>query len=922
MPEKIILRNAHLSLALSTDGLVSHFKPAHPGKNYLDSAAPHHFMSVRDKAGAVSTSTEIAFRDGFLRLTFGASGIVARVHVRLLPTYMTFELVALSNHALTRVELINLPLTLTPNLNSRLTACVSSEYAAAVIPLNIDTHSRLDPQAAYTSLIAEADGRVRLEGARFAVVGCGTPMLLTTIEKIEQDNGLPHPTLSGVWAKKSPEQSKSYLFIDVTETTAPHVIDYAKAGGFGYIVLYANAWAATRGSYPPKPGLMAISDKIHDAGLKFGIHNLDMVISKDDALVTPVPASGFLMYPDLRRFLAVNISDTDRRIPITQAPAGFLQKGETSRYKGHDLRIDNEIITYESLDLTASSYAFEGCTRGAYGTVPAPHAAGTAVDNFAEFLKHYLPDVQDALYDTVAGNLGAALERFKVDYVYPDGVAENVAEYPPVIPIWFVDNLLVSKFYHSTWRELMFAQTPISDYSWHVFSRSNTTDFVTRGIIEHFNMSSLPAAQDPWPLQPFEFGWFGYFRWTPDAAATRPRELAYAWAKALAYNAAVGLETTQADLDTNGRTKENLAVIKTWEQLKRDSYFNKSIRDQLKVPGKEFILDDSAGSWKAVPVTYSPEKYVAALDGVQNIWTLHSTDPDQPLRLSLAAAPTLAKYGDEKNKTLLDPAKPLALITIGNGPLGKGRSSRPDLSLKLEVRSTPSPDGSPSFGASLANTSESVAWACAQLVIKDDKGVEGVDLRSHRALSAWVKGDKSGAVLHFVIEDADELVRDYYTVLDFDDWRQVAMLEPAAGEVFDFDYVYSNYWALYHINLQAIKRIYVFLTNVPPKRQVNCLFGRVEALQEFELPMNNPGLTVEDRSIMFPTTLQSADYLEYEGEGAARVFDRNGKLKTTVTPEGSSPYVRTGDHKITFFCDTQGAQAAKVTIMTRGAPLT
>lgn len=525
MAENIILRNVYLSLALSTDGLVSHVKSTYPGKNYLGGTAPHHFMTVWDDKGKEHKSTEIAYRDGFLRVAFGTSGIVARVHVHLLPTYMTFELVALNpnGRVLPILELINLPLTLTPNLKSRLTAGVSSDYAAAVIPLNIETHSGVDPRGAYCALIAWADRRVRLEGVRFAVIGCATPLLHGIIEKVEKENGLPHPTLGGAWAKKSPEQAKSYLFMDITEATAPQVIDYAKAGGFAYIVIYANAWATSRGSYPPIDGLMDISDKIHAAGLKFGMHNLDMAISKNDALVKPIPASGFLMYPDLRRFLAASISKDDKRIPITTSPEGFLEKDETDRYKGRDLRIDDEIITYESLDLTPSSYAFVGCERGAWSTVKAPHAAGTAIDNFAEFDKHYLPDVQDALYDKVAANFGAVLEKYKVDYVYPDGIGENVARYPPsVLPNWFVKNLLVSKFYHGTWRELIFAQTPVSDYSWHVFSRSNTADFVTRGIIEHFNVRNLPAAQDPWPLQPFEFGWFGYFSWAPDAAATAP----------------------------------------------------------------------------------------------------------------------------------------------------------------------------------------------------------------------------------------------------------------------------------------------------------------------------------------------------------------------------------------------------------------
>jgi len=37
-------------------------------------------------------------------------------------------------------------------------------------------------------------------------------------------------------------------------------------------------------------GLLAVSRKIHDAGLKFGLHNWEMVVYKHDPLVKPVPA--------------------------------------------------------------------------------------------------------------------------------------------------------------------------------------------------------------------------------------------------------------------------------------------------------------------------------------------------------------------------------------------------------------------------------------------------------------------------------------------------------------------------------------------------------------------------------------------------------------------------------------------------------
>ncbi|MGO8744827.1 MAG: hypothetical protein ACLQNE_02450, partial [Thermoguttaceae bacterium] len=54
------------------------------------------------------------------------------------------------------------------------------------------------------------------------------------------------------------------------------------------------------------------------------MHNLDMVVSKDDPLVHPVPAPGFLMYPDRRRLLAADVGPADRFIPTSTSPAGLL----------------------------------------------------------------------------------------------------------------------------------------------------------------------------------------------------------------------------------------------------------------------------------------------------------------------------------------------------------------------------------------------------------------------------------------------------------------------------------------------------------------------------------------------------------------------------------------------------------------------
>ena len=123
------------------------------------------------------------------------------------------------------------------------------------------------------------------------------------------------------------------------------------------------------------------------------MHNLDLVVDKTDALVHPVPASGFMMYPDRWCTLAAAIGPADTFIPTTTSPDGLLAKADKSRFHGRDLRIGDEIVTYDDLQAT-TPYGFIGCKRGAHDTAAAAHPAGVAIDNFAEFIDYYLPDIK------------------------------------------------------------------------------------------------------------------------------------------------------------------------------------------------------------------------------------------------------------------------------------------------------------------------------------------------------------------------------------------------------------------------------------------------------------------------------------------------------------------------------------------------
>src|SRR5690606_21695557 len=48
-----------------------------------------------------------------------------------------------------------------------------------------------------------------LEGSRIALFGCPVEEVLPVIEALELEEGLPHPTLEGEWAKTSPEANQS-----------------------------------------------------------------------------------------------------------------------------------------------------------------------------------------------------------------------------------------------------------------------------------------------------------------------------------------------------------------------------------------------------------------------------------------------------------------------------------------------------------------------------------------------------------------------------------------------------------------------------------------------------------------------------------------------------------------------------------------
>jgi len=129
-------------------------------------------------------------------------------------------------------------------------------------------------------------------GSGIALFTCAEPETLDRLERIEIAEGLPHPTIDGVWFKKSPLFGKSYLISSFGEADVDEMIGYTRRAGLmslyheGPFVSWGH-FVLGKEQFPNgRQGMQVAADKAHAAGLHLGVHTLTTLTSH------PCPTTG------------------------------------------------------------------------------------------------------------------------------------------------------------------------------------------------------------------------------------------------------------------------------------------------------------------------------------------------------------------------------------------------------------------------------------------------------------------------------------------------------------------------------------------------------------------------------------------------------------------------------------------------------
>lgn len=438
------------------------------------------------------------------------------------------------------------------------------------------------------------DGGV--SGTKIALFGTVPAKALATIGLIELQEGLPHPTINGQWAKTSPLATASYLIIGFNEDNLDRAIALTQKAGLKY--LYHGGPFKTWGhfvldekSFPDNwESMKRCVDRASAKGIKLGVHTLSNFITTNDAYVSPIPDKRLAKVGE--SVLAKDMDEETDEISI-ESPQFFNQMENNSL---HAVVIGNEIIRYKKVSESAP-WKLIGCVRGAFNTQATAHRKGETIGKLMDHgYKVFLSDAD--LSAEIAKNIAALYNKTGLMQISFDGLegvwSTGMGQYARSLftKTWY-DHLspeLKGKIIND-------ASNP-SHFNWHINTRYNWGEPWYAGFRESQTYYRL-MNQDFYRrnLLPAMLGWFSM------SDQTSIEDTEWLLARAAGFDAGFAFNVSFKNIEKNGQSDKILEAIKNWETARMAGAFSKEQKLQMKDIKNEYHLEEAkgAGEWNLYP---------------------------------------------------------------------------------------------------------------------------------------------------------------------------------------------------------------------------------------------------------------------------------------------------------------------------------
>lgn len=435
------------------------------------------------------------------------------------------------------------------------------------------------------SMVLPVDGEDGvIKGAKIAFFGCKNTETLSRIGEIELEQGLPHPMFDGEWGKTSRSAMKSYLITDFTENNLDMVLDKAQIAGFEYVYHSGPfrdwghfTWDSTftKGG---DGGVKQMVDKAKARGIAMGVHTLSNFMTTNDAYVTPIPSAHLLKQGVLTLTEDINKEQTDIKIKASHLFAIPLTLNA--------MQIENELITFGSMEDNGETYLLKNCNRGAYGTVASIHSYINPLYKLWDYPYNTLfPDM--VLQDKLADRLSELMNKTGLRQISFDGLACTYTGHDE-----YANSRYVSRFYNQLDHNVLNDASGLNHNLWHIHTRMNWGEpwgeAMRTGQVDNRIKNQDYFRRNLFPRM---LGWFLIRLADKNFECSSLEDLEWALSESAGFDAGYAMTINTNTLRRHGQIDKLLDAIKNWDKLRFAQAFSEEQMARLRDPQTEWHLE-------------------------------------------------------------------------------------------------------------------------------------------------------------------------------------------------------------------------------------------------------------------------------------------------------------------------------------------